>query len=108
MYVSGGHKWEPKSATRGKAMVEQIRVQELITQQQKQDCGCGCGGSSCGAAKQDCGCGCGGSQCGTAQQELVLVSSAQVAEMRRKSASNGGREEASSYATPWLSISWFR
>ena len=71
-------------------MVEQIRVQELITREQKQDCGCGCGGSSCGAAQQDCGCGCGGASCGTAQQELVLVSSAQVAEMRRKVASNGG------------------
>ena len=70
-------------------MVEQIRVQELTTQEQKQYCGCGCGGSSCGTAKNDCGCGCGGSQCGTTQQELVLVDSAQVAEMRQRAASNG-------------------
>ena len=55
-------------------MVEQIRVQELTTLEQKQDCGCGCGGSSCG----------------TAQQELVLVSSSQVAEMRRNVASSDG------------------
>lgn len=65
-------------------MVEQIRVQELTTQEQKQDCGCGCG--SCGTAKNDCGCGCGGGSCGTTQQELVLVGSAQVAEMRRQAA----------------------
>ena len=52
-----------------KAMVEQIRVQELTTEDQKQDCGCGCG--------ED-------------QQELVLVSSAQAAEMRQKTVSNGG------------------
>ena len=51
-------------------MVEQIRVQELITLE----------------AKQDCGCGCGGGECGTTQQELVLVSAAQVAEMRQKAA----------------------
>jgi len=70
-------------------MVEQIRVQELNIPEQKQDCGCGCGGSSCGSATNDCGCGCGGSACGTAQQELVLVGSAQVAEMRRKAASKG-------------------
>ena len=55
-------------------MVEQIRVQELTTLEQKQDCGCGCGGSSCG----------------TAQQVLVLVDSAKVAEMRQQAASNGG------------------
>ena len=69
-------------------MVEQIRVQELITPEAKQDCGCGCGGSQCGTAKSDCGCGCGGGQCGTTQQELVLVNAAQVAEMRQKAASN--------------------
>ena len=64
-------------------MVEQVRVQELTTQEQKQDCGCGCGGAT---AKNDCGCGCGGSQCGTTQQELVLVDAAQVAEMRQRAA----------------------
>jgi len=53
-------------------MVEQTRVQELTIQEQKNDCGCGCGGGSCG----------------TTQQELVLVSSAQVAEMRRQAANN--------------------
>ncbi len=68
-------------------MVEQIRVQELTTEEQKQDCGCGCGGSLCGAARNDCGCGCGG-ESGTTQQELVLVDSAQVAEMRQQAASN--------------------
>ena len=67
-------------------MVEQIRVQELTAQEQKQDCGCGCGGTQCGAAKNDCGCGCGGER-GVTQQELVLVDAAQVAEMRRKAAS---------------------
>ena len=67
-------------------MVEQIRVQELITQEAKPDCGCGCGGNQCGGAKNDCGCGCGGGECGTTQRELVLVSAAQVAEMRRKAA----------------------
>ena len=66
-------------------MVEQIRVQELITREQKQDCGCGCGGGACGS--MDCGCGCGGGACGTTQQELVLVDSAQVAEMRQQAAS---------------------
>ena len=71
-------------------MVEQIRVQDLTTQEQRQHCGCGCGGSQCGTAKNHCGCGCGGSQCGTTQQDLVLVSAAQVAEMRQKAASNGG------------------
>ena len=69
-------------------MVEQVRVQELTPQAQKQDCGCGCGGASCGG--NDCGCGCGGNSCGTAQQVLVLVDSGQVAEMRKKAASNGG------------------
>lgn len=64
-------------------MVEQVRVQELTTQEQKQDCGCGCGGA---AAKNDCGCGCGGSQCGNTQQELVLVDAEQVAEMRQRAA----------------------
>jgi len=54
-------------------MVEQVGVQELTTQGQKQGCGCGCGGSLCG----------------TAQQELVLVDAAQVAEMRQRAASNG-------------------
>ena len=53
-------------------MVEQVRVQELTSQEQKPDCGCGCGGSLCG----------------TTQQELVLVDSAQVAEMRQQAASN--------------------
>ena len=67
-------------------MVEQVRVRELTTQEQKQDCGCG--GGLCGTAKNDCGCGCGGSQCGTTQQELVLVDAAQVAEMRQRAASN--------------------
>ena len=66
-------------------MVEQIRVQELITREQKQDCGCGCGGLR-NAAKSDCGCGCGGGECGTNQQELLLVDAAQVAEMRRQAA----------------------
>ncbi len=69
-------------------MVEQIRVPELTTQEAKRDCGCGCGGGQCGAAKNDCGCGCGGSLCGTTQQELVLVSAAQVAEIRQKAASD--------------------
>ena len=54
-------------------MLEQTRVQEMITQEQKQDCGCGCGGGSCG----------------TTQQELVLVDSTQVSEMRQRAASNG-------------------
>ena len=54
-------------------MVEQIRVQDLTTLEQNQDCGCGCGGSFFG----------------TAQQELVLVSSSQVAELRRNVASRG-------------------
>ena len=71
-------------------MVEQVSVQELATPENKQDCGCGCGGDSCGTASQDCGCGCGGGSCGTVQQELVLVSSAQVADMRQKVASTGG------------------
>ena len=70
-------------------MVEQVRVQELTTQERKQDCGCGCGGGQCGGAKNDCGCGCGGGSCGTTQQELVFVGSAQVAEMRQQAASNG-------------------
>ena len=74
MYVSRGRRREPKSTTRGEVMVEQVRVLELTTEGQKQDCGCGCGGGSCG----------------TAQQELVLASAAQVAEMRQKAASNGG------------------
>ena len=55
-------------------MVEPVGAQEVTTPELKQDCGCGCGGWSCG----------------TAQQELVLVDSAQVAEMRQKAASNGG------------------
>ena len=67
-------------------MVDQVRVQELTTQEQKQDCGCGCGGGFCGTAKNDCGCGCGGGECGTTQQELVLVDAAQVAEMRQRAA----------------------
>ena len=54
-------------------MVEQVRAQELTTQEPKQDCGCGCGGS----------------QCGTVQQELVLVDAAQVAEMRQRAVSDG-------------------
>ena len=53
-------------------MVEQVRVQELTTQEQNQDCGCGCGGG----------------ECGSNQQELVLADAAQVAEMRRKAATN--------------------
>lgn len=69
-------------------MVEQIRVQELTIREQRQDCGCGCGGGLCGTARQDCGCGCGGEACGTTQQALVLVNSAQVAEMRQQAASN--------------------
>jgi len=68
-------------------MVEQVRVQELTTQEQKQDCGCGCGGGLCGTAKNDCGCGCGGGECGTTQQELVLADAEQVAEMRQRAAS---------------------
>ncbi len=52
-------------------MVEQTGVQELTDEEQKQDCGCGCG-------------------CGDAQQELVVVDSAQAAEMRQKTVSNGG------------------
>ena len=68
-------------------MAEQVRVQELTTQAQRQDCGCGCGGGACGTASGDCGCGCGGGACGTIQQELVLVDSAQVAEMRQQAAS---------------------
>ena len=68
-------------------MVEQIRAQELTTQEQKQDCGCG--ESLCGTVRNDCGCGCGGGSCGTTQQKLVLVNSAQVAEMRQQTASNG-------------------
>ena len=71
-------------------MVEQVRVLELTPQAQKQDCGCGCGGGACGSASGDCGCGCGGGLCGTTQQELVLVNSAQVAEMSQKVGSNGG------------------
>ncbi len=66
-------------------MVEQVRVQELTAQEQKQDCGCGCGGGACGG---DCGCGCGGGMCGTTQQELVFVDSAQAAEMRQRAVSN--------------------
>ena len=50
-------------------MVEQIRVQEMTDWEHGQDCGCGCGCDS-----------------GTAQQELLLVSSARVAEMRRQQA----------------------
>ena len=65
-------------------MVEQIRVQGLTDQEQKQDCGCGCGGDPSSNAKNDCGCGCGGGECGTTQQELVLVDAAQAAEMRQK------------------------
>ena len=53
-------------------MVEQVRVQELTTQEQKQDCGCGCGGSLCG----------------TTQQELVLVDSARLAELRQRAVSS--------------------
>ena len=53
-------------------MIEQVRVQELTTQEQKKDCGCGCGGS----------------MCGTAQQELVWVDSAQVAGMKQRVVSN--------------------
>ncbi|MCH7738436.1 MAG: hypothetical protein IH872_13675 [Chloroflexi bacterium] len=64
-------------------MVEQIRVQEVTTQEQKQDCGCGCGGGLCAAAKNDCGCGCGGER-GSTQQELVLVDAARVAEVRQQ------------------------
>lgn len=71
-------------------MVEQIRVQELTTEEQKQDCGCGCGGGLCATAKNNCGCGCGGGSCGTTQQELVLVDSAQVAERRKQAVSSGG------------------
>ena len=52
-------------------MVEQIRAQELTTQEQKHDCGYGCGGGSCG----------------TTQQELILVNSAKVAEMKQQVAS---------------------
>ena len=65
-------------------MVEPIGVQELTIEEQKRDCGCGCGGDLNGAAKNDCGCGCGGGECGNTQQELVLVDSAQIAELRRK------------------------
>ncbi len=67
-------------------MVEQVRVQELTAQEQKQDCGCGCGGGRYSTAKNDCGCGCGGGSCGTTQQELAFVDSAQVAEIRRQAA----------------------
>ena len=68
-------------------MTEQVRVQELTTQEQKQ--GCGCDWSLSGIAKNDCGCGCGGSLCGTTQQELVWMASAQVAEMRQRATSSG-------------------
>ena len=53
-------------------MVDQVRVQELIPQEQKQDCGCGCGGGLCG----------------TGRQELVWVDSSQVAEMKQRALSN--------------------
>jgi len=62
-------------------MVEQIRVQEMTDWEHGQDCGCGCG-----------------CDCGTAQQELLLVSSARVAEMRRQQA--GDTCDCGAPATP--------
>ena len=53
-------------------MVEQIRVQEVTTHEQRQDCGCGCGGDSCGST----------------QQELVLIGALRVAEVRQQAAGN--------------------
>ena len=53
-------------------MVEQIRAKELTAEVQEQDCGCGCGGG----------------ECGNTQQELLLLDSAQVAQIRQKAAVN--------------------
>lgn len=65
-------------------MVEQAGIHGINQPEEKQDCGCGCGGDSCGPDGQECGCGCGVGGCVMSQQELVLVSSAQAAEMKQR------------------------
>ena len=34
-------------------MAGQAKIEELTTQEHRQDCGCGCGGTLCGTARQE-------------------------------------------------------